>query len=1108
MLRFAPDGENNFKALGRLTGVKASASKHIAVWLIALCAISGLVVAAALAPINGETGPDFFRFLGRFHPLALHLPIAFLVLAPLCEASRLSPKTAHLARATTPILFLASISAFLTVALGLTLAASEGHGGALVDKHRWGGVTVASLATIAFALRFTLGERRSPVGWSVYGGVLAVASCALVITAHAGGSLVHGPQYLAEFAPPHLAKILGEGESDEPAAETAHGDLPVSEPTLAAFKSDVNPLFGRYCARCHGDGKQEANFRVASLVPEMTNSFEVHDWRRVMNKLNTYQMPPEDAAQPTEDERARIVSWIETAMNEEATWRRSHNVTPHIRRLSKREYNHTLQDLFRTTANFASKLPQDPLSEKGYDTDASLLRVSEVDLRIYMEIARQAVDRYVTFGQPTDEVEHYFQEFEDNYFFGRWRAHQLAIARAPRPLPAGEFEKRVAAHEASAPVYHEQFLGPVPYGKVSYSGEGDDSDVRGYPRRHEMFVYIPTVKTVGEMVVRVSAAATPAADDGSFPRLRLEVGESYDRNLIALNVGEYDVTASKDDPGVYEFRFLLEDTRSAPNPTLGGGPGDFDRPLLLVFSNVARNEDGVVGPSRYAQEDPLLPDGIRINGNLPGSTKAVMKGDEEATEKLLETQPGFLHLDSLEITITPVAAEPDVGWSIARPAEGAGPDEEQRLVRETLEEFLPIAFRRPVTEAEVARYLSTFSGLREINESYDTAVRETLASVLVSAEFLFIGAPLPDGYLADQKNPEAVERSLALASRLSYFIWSSAPDERLRAIASEGKLADPRALAEETTRMLDDEKSRRFTDAFARQWLKLGGLNAGTVSTERYPEYGPELGKLMVQQTVDTFQDVFHNNRDARSLYTDDYMFLNDQLARHYGLEGVVEGGDLRRVPVDKPVNRGGLIGQASVLAINSDGVDSHPVKRGVWLLERILDDPPPPPPPNVPVLGADGVSLVGLTLREQIEGHRNKPACNACHTKIDPWGLALENFDASGAYRQEVTVGEGENEIVKPVDAHTVLPDGEKINGAGDLGSYLLSEREQDIMRGLARHMFAYGIGREMDILDEQEAEQATQMFRTSGYSLKHLVLAIVQSDSFAPQKEDNSDG
>lgn len=1077
----------------------------MAVWLAAVSAVVLLAGAAALAPIDGTTGPGAFRFVGRFHPLALHLPIAFLLLAPLLEASRLFPRMAYLARFTAPVLLLAAVTAFLTVTLGLMLAASEGHAGELVDRHRWGGVAVAALAAIAFAARVTLRHSiQSRAAWSAYGAVLASACGVMMLTAHAGGSLVHGPGYLAEFAPQPLARLLAEDAPETVAAADVHGALPVSAATIAKFESDIRPMFGRYCAKCHGDGKQEANFRIDSLLASMTSHQEVYDWRRVVNKLNAHQMPPEDARPLPDDERTEIVDWIYGALNEEALSRRANNATAQIRRLSKREYNHTLQDLFRVPATFGAKLPTDPRSEKGYDTDASLLRVSEVDLRVYIELAREAVDRYVTFGPPGDEVERYFQEFEHNYHYGRWRAHHLSIARAPRPLPPGEFEKRIALHSASPPVYHEQFLGAIPHGLISTGAEDEVAGARGYPRRHEMFVYLPTRKTVGEMVVRVHAAATPAARDGAMPRMRLEVGESYDRNLLALNVGEQDVTAPTDDPGVYEFRFRLEDTRSPPNATAGGGPGNFDRPLLLVFSNVARHPDGVIGPSKYAQEDPSLPDPVRVNGKLPGNTEDVIEGDKVATQRLLETQPSFLHLDALEVSITPVASEPDVGWRIAGAPDGASPHEEQAIVRDTLERFLPAAFRRPVADEELARFLETFAKLRANAEPYELAVRETLASALVSPEFLFIGNPAPETLYAATENPEDIERSLTLASRLSYFIWSSAPDERLRMLAARGELVDPRTLADETRRLLGDERSRRFSNTFARQWLHLDDLANSTVSADHYPEYSPDLGALMVEQTIATFQDVFHNDRDARSLFTDEHMFLNDQLARHYDLPPV-EGGDLRRVPVEQEVGRAGLIAQASILAINSNGIDSNPVKRGVWLLERIFDDPPPPPPPNVPSLGADGKSLIGLTLREQIEGHRNKSACVNCHQKIDPWGLALEGFDATGAWRDSVATGDADNPVIVPVDDDTVLPDGTAINGVGELGTYLLEERERDVMRGLVRHMMAYGAGRELDILDEQESEVITDMFRTSGYSLKHLVLAIVQSDSFAPQTRDS---
>jgi hypothetical protein len=454
-----------------------------------------------------------------------------------------------------------------------------------------------------------------------------------------------------------------------------------------------------------------------------------------------------------------------------------------------------------------------------------------------------------------------------------------------------------------------------------------------------------------------------------------------------------------------------------------------------------------------------------------------------------------------------VAAEREVGWKVPRAPDDAGREEERLIVRATLEAFLPVAFRRPVTDEEVFRYLATFTRLRDDGETYDTAVREALAAVLVSPEFLFIGYPPPESLFAGRDDAEDIGRSIALASRLSYFIWSSAPDDRLRELGATGELLDPRTLAEETARLLEDDRSRRLSEEFARLWLRLDELTAGTVSTDHYPMYSPELGQLMVRQTVATFQDVFHDDRDARTLFTDDWMFLNDELAFHYGMPPV-GGGDLRRVSVDKAVSRPGLIGHASVLAINSDGIHSNPVKRGVWLLERILDDPPPPPPPNVPPLGADGKSLVGLTLREQIEGHRNKSACINCHRKIDPWGLAFENFDASGAWRDSIATGEGDDVRLVPVDASTVLPDGFEVRDAGELGDYLLEERERDVMRGLTRHMLAYAVGRELDILDEREAEKITDMFRTSGYSLKHLVLAIVQSDSFSPRNWEDGNG
>ena len=240
--------------------------------------------------------------------------------------------------------------------------------------------------------------------------------------------------------------------------------------------------------------------------------------------------------------------------------------------------------------------------------------------------------------------------------------------------------------------------------------------------------------------------------------------------------------------------------------------------------------------------------------------------------------------------------------------------------------------------------------------------------------------------------------------------------------------------------MLRDSRARRFSDRFAREWLRLDKYGLVAVNPEFYPHYDEDLGEDMVAETITTFQEIFHGDRDARELISSDTVYVNQRLARHYGLPPVT-GGELQAAAVPDYRTRGGILHQGAILTMTADGAESNPIYRGVWILERLLNDPPPPPPPTVPPLEASSADFGQLTLKQKIELHRQQSACTACHAKIDPWGLALENFDAIGAWREEALVINPDTaaQSFSPVDSSTVLTTGEKIEGSSDLVSYLI---------------------------------------------------------------------
>jgi uncharacterized membrane protein len=1063
------------------------------IWTVTAIALLVLQLIALASPLDGTEGDGFFRFLGRFHPLVLHFPVAFLMLAGLLELSRFSPRTLDLSRFAGPVIVLAAALACVTVICGLLLATNEGHAGILVERHRLRGIAVAVFACVAAAAYYsgTLSQnKRLIMGYRI---CLVAAIGMMGLAAHDGGSLVHGPTFLADHAPgylaPYLATNVGDDQSDANAA--AEGS-PLSAETLNRFQRDVGGFFGSYCVRCHGDGKQEANVLLADFDPTFRESMSRHHWNRVLGVLGSHRMPPEDAKQPGAQSRAQAIAWIQDALEEYAYVRRAERANAPLRRLNKRELNFVYQDLFGVNSNFVSSLPADPRSLHGYDTDASMLLVSMSDLRFYHDIARQAVDKYIgTTGSDRDQgVERFFVELEDVYHFGRQEGNQISRDRAAESISKDEIQRLHSKRSVSQPVYRYRKYGPLPYGLIPTGDVPGVGEGRGFARLHEQFMLLKTKLRRGQVVINVSAAMTPGKNgDPSMPRLRLEAGWRKEQSLRVSNVGEYDITARVDEPQSVEFRFRLEDV-IIPEPGRIRPETGYNW-LLLVLSNAARHEGGTLAGSIYGQIDTNL-ESSKTEGEAYVEQAASAAIYQEAGYKAWEEHGvPYLHLDALEATITPVEADPDSPWIIAPPDDNSDWAVMNR-VKGVLERFLPLAFRRPVRESEIEHYLALFHKLYSAGDGFEVSLQETMAAVLISPEFLFIGYP-EDGVQGEPGEIEAVRQNQYLASRLSFFLWSSIPDKRLQELAANLELTDPAVLAGEVDRMLADPKSSRMSRAFADQWLQLDKVFNVGVSNEIYPDFGAEFARLIAEETRATFDDVFRHDRDARTLYSSEHMLLNQELARHYGIDGVW-GGDLRRVEVGDVSNRAGLITQASVLTMNSDGSDSHPIKRGVWLLERVLDDPPPPPPPSVPNLDTNDPLLAGLTLKEKIEHHRSLSACSGCHEKIDPWGVVFENFDATGRWRNEIT------DAAPPgiIDASSVLPDGTEISDFEAFVDYIPKEKESELMGSLVHHMMMYALGRELDILDEQEAESVKMTFRTSGYKLSSLIKAIVQTDAF----------
>ncbi len=394
------------------------------------------------------------------------------------------------------------------------------------------------------------------------------------------------------------------------------------------------------------------------------------------------------------------------------------------------------------------------------------------------------------------------------------------------------------------------------------------------------------------------------------------------------------------------------------------------------------------------------------------------------------------------------------------------------------------AFRRPATDDEVSRLLAIAEDARREGDSYEATIQLAMQAVLISPHFLFRMELDPAGSEGQPRDLTDYE----VATRLSYFLWSSLPDDELFSLAAGGALRKDGNLEKQVRRMLADSKSRALAENFAGQWLELRSLEIRTPDKQLFPQFDDELKAAMRTETELFFGAIVQEDRSVLDLLSADFTFVNAKLAGLYGLQEV-SGSEFRRVSL-AGTPRGGLLTQASVLTVTSNPNRTSPVKRGKWILENILGTPPPPPPPNVPELAEAAQGELRGTLRQRMEQHRSNPACAACHRKMDPLGFAMENFDPIGAWREQ--------DGGSPVDAAGELPDGEKFAGASELRKLLVESKKENFVRCLSEKLMVYALGRGLEYQDQCVINKISAALEQDGNRFSRLIVELVQSDPF----------
>ncbi|MDG2471347.1 MAG: DUF1592 domain-containing protein [Pirellulaceae bacterium] len=810
----------------------------------------------------------------------------------------------------------------------------------------------------------------------------------------------------------------------------------VPKADLAHFQKSIEPILKKSCSGCHGPQKSEGRLQIAKLNPDLLTGPDVERWREIYNVLSNSEMPPEDETKYAlaDADRGNITNWLSEEINKASFVRRNNSRHSSFRRMTKYEYNYALQDLLGLAYPLAEKLPPEPVSEAGFKNSSGLLQMSAMQFEVYREIGLKALKRATVQSERPKPVT-YIISMQEELAKATSKNKSKAFDKNDKNFSSQRNRQHLFNQETGQGIHYSG--GTIKPREDAVAGQSPSvlPVVLSLPRSNELKLnldrFLPDEGTM-RVSIRASRSNLNANEYASL-RLIFSAHTSNDARFSQV-ISERDiaVTTPPNQPGLIHFDIQLGDIQRNPFRKLATPFPRRDE--FLSIRNISNASH---------QKDPLrvLIDYIEISAPFH------------------QQWPPKTHTDIF--------------------INSQNKSDEKIYGREVLARFLNRAWRRPVTTQEIDTFMVLFAKYRPEFETFEEAMLEVLATALVTPEFLYLAQRIPP---SDSKSPKTIS-DVELASRLSFFLWSSIPDEKLIRLAQEGKLKDPEVLNGQVKRMLTDSRSRRFSQKFVQQWLGLDGLNNVTHINDI------SLKEAMRNEPIALFDEILRNNGSVMDFIHSDYAVVNERLARHYRIPDVY-GPHFRKVSITPQTNRGGILTNSAVLAMNSDGKDSHPLKRGVWMLERILGDPPPPPPADVPEVDLTDPNILKMTLKERIADHRNEPACISCHAKIDPWGIAFENYDALGAYRTRINN--------RPVDATSELFNKQILAGMDGLKRYLLVDRQDQFASNLVRKMTAYALGRTLSFSDHADIDSMIMQFRKRGDRLVDLINLIVSSKLF----------
>ena len=808
---------------------------------------------------------------------------------------------------------------------------------------------------------------------------------------------------------------------------------PQSSHSTSSSVAEYQEVVNTYCLGCHNE-----QVRAAGLLLDQTNvgrAVQEHQiWEKVVKKLRTGAMPPAGMPRPDEATYDSFATYLETTLDRGAALAPDPG-RPVIHRLNRVEYANAVRDLLDVTVEGASLFPAED-SGRGFDNLAVLLSVSPLLMERYMSAAAR-ISR-IAVGDPAAQPAGETYKVAENVRGSQGTVISVQDERVSEDVPFGS--------RGGASIRHH-FLADGEYRvKVQLQMDGNYylRGLLGEP--HQLDVFLD-----GTKVQSFSVGGDHRAASGAL--------HTRDGNIF---IGE---------PAQQEYEYMAGGDLEGGFQASAG-----EHQVAVVFRQKVYEPEGILElfPRQMARDIGNFKGGDPGIGEvtITGPYNAAGVGETPSRRRIFSCYPGESTNPESPIQMVSFPAT-NLG----------GENEEESCAREIFSRLARRAYRRPVSDDEIEALLSLYR-LGRSEEGFEGGIRMALEGLLMSPGFLFRIERDPSGATPNTAYPVG---NLDLASRLSFFLWSSIPDEALLEAAEAGSLGDPAKLQEQVRRMLGDRRSQALVTNFAGQWLYLRNVALRSPNTRNYVDFDDELRQAFQQETELFFESMLREDRPVADMLDADYTYLNQRLAEHYGVPDIY-GSHFRRVTLADE-NRRGLLGQGSFLLVTSRANRTAPVLRGKWVLENLLGSPPPPPPPDVPALDEKSADVRKMTMRQRTEAHRANPACARCHVRMDPIGFALENFDGVGRFR---TMEGG-----TAIDVSGELFDGTRFNGPVELRKVLL-ERQEQLAQTVIEKLLTYALGREVESYDMPAVRKILREAAPGGYRWSSLISGVIESVPF----------